>query len=338
MSSLSWIERSSLLNNTCNLPCLICLKQKIVRAKNKRQDTVSTKIPLSFTDNIKLLIMLIFDSSLEKLVSKLNIFLWQNVYQIYIFWLYHCAKCGNKYLAMNTECWVYDYPSPAPESEWGGEQAGVLAWVRREEYQGVHTGSLASAFLLLRWHREMQAVRQHAVYENAAVTIFPGLLLHHPVFIAIAMIQANGRITASDRKINSNSLNITIFFLVHPVFCILCLYGCQAKVGYLIFTNWCFRVCVPRAKTQQIWYWWAQYWALQILLLKYIRLQTPLPEHYYPSWGGLYPLAAFFCQEFWHFFRSKVFYFYKVGARRIVLWVSKKCINQKMQLHTESLC
>ena len=64
----------------------------------------------------------------------------------------------------------------------------------------------------------MQADRQHAVYENAAVTIFPGLLSHQPVFIAIAIIQANGRITASDRKINSNSLNITIFFLVHPVF------------------------------------------------------------------------------------------------------------------------
>ena len=46
-----------------------------MRTNNKMQDTVSRKIPLSFTDKIKLLIMLIFDSSLEKLVSKLNILL-----------------------------------------------------------------------------------------------------------------------------------------------------------------------------------------------------------------------------------------------------------------------
>ena len=67
----------------------------------------------------------------------------------------------------------------------------------------------------------MQADRQQAVYENTAVIIFPGLLSHQPIFIAITIIQANGRITANVRKINSNSFNITIFFLVHPVFFIL---------------------------------------------------------------------------------------------------------------------
>ena len=75
--SLSWIERSSLLNNTCNLPCRICLKQKIMRTNNKMQDTVIRRIPLSFTDKIKLLIMLIFDSSWEKVLSMLNILLWK---------------------------------------------------------------------------------------------------------------------------------------------------------------------------------------------------------------------------------------------------------------------
>ena len=120
------------------------------------------------------------------------------------------------------------------------------AWVRRAVLQGVQTISLASAFLLLRRHREIQDERQQAVYENTAVIVMeimlPGLLSHQPILIAMHAIQINGRITTNVKKINCNSFNIIIFFLVHPVFCILCLYGYQAKVGYLIFTNWCFRI------------------------------------------------------------------------------------------------
>ena len=116
---------------------------------------------------------------------------------------------------------MYDCPGPAPVCEWGGEQASVWAWVRRAEQQGVQTVSLASVFLLLRWHREIQAVRQHAVYENTAVIQLPGLFSHQPILIAMYAIQINGRVTTSVKKANCNSSKITIFFLTHPVFFIL---------------------------------------------------------------------------------------------------------------------
>ena len=116
---------------------------------------------------------------------------------------------------------MYDCPGPAPECEWGGEQASVWAWVRRAEQQGVQTVSLASVFLLLRWHREIQAVRQQAVYENTAVIILPGLFSHQPILAAMYAKQINGRITTNVKKINCNSFKIIIFFLTHPVFFIL---------------------------------------------------------------------------------------------------------------------
>ena len=99
------------------------------------------------------------------------------------------------------------------------------AWVRRAVLQGVQTISLASAFLLLRRHREIQDERQQAVYETTAVIVMEiilfGLLSHQPIFIAIYARQMNGRITTTAKKINCNSCNIIIFFLTHPVFFIL---------------------------------------------------------------------------------------------------------------------
>ena len=138
-----------------------------------------------------------------------------------MFCLYHCAIVWQMYLAMNTVWWVYDYPSPAPKCEWGGERASVWAWVSSWEQQGVQTVSLASVFLLLRWHREIQAVRHQAVYENTAVMILPGLFAHQPILIAMYARQINGKITTNVKKINCNSFKIIIFFLTHPVFFIL---------------------------------------------------------------------------------------------------------------------
>ena len=74
--------------------------------------------------------------------------------------------------------------------------------------------------------------------------------------------------------------------------------------------------------------------AFQILLLKYIRLQTPLPE-YYSFWVEQYPQAAIFCEEFWQIFRAKVFYFRKVGVQSIFLSELQKYISQEIQQYTE---
>ena len=145
----------------------------------------------------------------------------KNVYQMYIFWLYHCVIVW-QWLSSYEDCvlsvWL---PCPSPRVWMGDEQASVWAWVRRGEQQGVQTVSLASVFLLLRWHREIQAVRQQAVYENTAVIQLPGLFSHQPILIAMYAIQLNGRITKSAMKANCNSSKITIFFLTHPVFFIL---------------------------------------------------------------------------------------------------------------------
>ena len=105
------------------------------------------------------------------------------------------------------------------------------AWVRRAVLQGVQTISLASAFLLLRRHREIQDERQQAVYETTAVIVMeimlPGLLSHQPIFIAPYARQMNGRVTTTAKKINCNSCNITIFLFDTP--CILILMISSSK-------------------------------------------------------------------------------------------------------------
>ena len=91
----------------------------------------------------------------------------------------------------------------------------LAAWVRRAGLQGVQTTSLASVFLLVRLHREIQDEMQQAVYDTTAVIVMEimlfGLLSHQPIFIAPYARQMKGRITTNAKNKFCNSCIITIF-------------------------------------------------------------------------------------------------------------------------------
>ena len=183
---------------------------------SKMHDTVRRKIPLSFTDKMRLLIMLIFFSSWENVLSILSILVTKCLSVLYILSISLCYS-----VAISLCIWMLWLLCPSPRV-WMGWWAGKCVSLGQESrQQGVQTVSLVSVFLLLRWHREIQAVRQQAVYENTAVRTLPGLLSHQPIFIAMYAVQSNGVITTNEIKINCNSFKITILILVHPVFFIL---------------------------------------------------------------------------------------------------------------------
>ena len=90
---------------------------------------------------------------------------------------YHCALLWHYVSSYETLCIEYMTALPRPPSVNEVVTRQVLAaWVRRAELQGVQTISLASAFLLLRRHREIQDERQQAVYENTAVIVMEIIL------------------------------------------------------------------------------------------------------------------------------------------------------------------